>query len=145
KDWGHLVDADRACRFRVEADRLYIKIPPKPHVLSAEIGVTNAPRVLRDVVGDFHAEVTALGSIPGDAKSLLNGRWPFYAAGLLVWQDERNYLRLERARMYFIPAAKWRCYVGWELRQEGDVARAGKWEDAPLDETKPASFRLERT
>src|SRR5262249_34722886 len=53
--WGLLVDPDLDCRFRVDKDQLHIKIPPKPHVLSAEIGATNAPRVLRDIEGDFHA------------------------------------------------------------------------------------------
>src|SRR5262249_39768065 len=60
------------------------------------------------------------------------------------WQDERNYIRLERARMYYIPASMWRCYVSWELRQEGQVERGGKWQDGVLQEDKPAFFRLDR-
>ncbi len=144
KKWGELVDPEKDCVFRVDKGTLHVKIPPTPHVLSAEIGTVNAPRILRAVEGDFRAEVSVHGAIPADARSLLNGRWPFYASGLLAWQDEGNYIRLERARMFYIPAGIWRCYVGWELRQNGQMQRGGRWEDGLLDAEKPAHFKLDR-
>jgi hypothetical protein len=48
KNWGTPVDPDGDCSFRAEQGRLFIKIPGKPHILAAEIGQTNGPRVLRE-------------------------------------------------------------------------------------------------
>jgi regulation of enolase protein 1 (concanavalin A-like superfamily) len=144
KQWGNLVDPDHDCTFRVDKEKLHIKIPPKTHILATELGTVNAPRVLRDFEGDFHAEVTVQGAIPSDPRSLVDGRWPFYGAGLLVWQDERNYIRLERARMYYVPEGIWRCYVDWELRRNGQVERWGRYGDGVLDQEIPTQFRLDR-
>lgn len=46
----------------------------------------NAPRLMRDVTGDFQV-VT---------KVTIDPRYNYQGAGLLLWQDENNYVRLER-------------------------------------------------
>jgi regulation of enolase protein 1 (concanavalin A-like superfamily) len=52
--------------------------------------------VLRQVDGDFVAEVTIPGEVaPRGART---AHWlPYHGAGLLVWLDRDNYIRLERA------------------------------------------------
>jgi regulation of enolase protein 1 (concanavalin A-like superfamily) len=143
--WGTLVDPEQDSALRLEDGKLHIKVPPKARVLTAEIGVTNAPRVVREVDGDFHAEVKVTGPIPGDARSVLDGRWPYYAAGLLVWDDERNFLRLDRAKMYHVGQGEWRCHANWQLRHNGLLTRPGGAVDGLLDQQKPSFFRLRRT
>ena len=79
KHWGELEDPDRDCTYRVEEGRIHIKIPGTAHVLTAEIGMMNAPRVLRNIEGDFELEVKVAGDIPSDARTLLNGAIRFTA------------------------------------------------------------------
>jgi regulation of enolase protein 1 (concanavalin A-like superfamily) len=143
KHWGMAIDPDGDCTFRPERSRLCIVVPAKAHILSAEIGKTNAPCVLREVNGDFQAEVTVSGPFPADTRCLVEGRWPYHGAGLLLWQDEKNYVRFERAHMHF-PNGQWRCYPGFELRKDGKMARSWQQTDGVLDETKPAVLRLVR-
>src|SRR5262249_54354515 len=104
------------------------KVPGKPHDLSAEIDLVNAPRVLRDVEGDFTAQVTVHGPIRPKGASLVESRPPFNGAGLLVWQDRDNHLRLDRAA-YLDANGRLVHYVNFELRKGGQIAsQVGKWQ-----------------
>jgi regulation of enolase protein 1 (concanavalin A-like superfamily) len=141
--WGYGVDPDGDCKFRVETGTLHIKMPGKPHSLSIERGSTNAPRFLRIVEGDFTVEVEVRGAFPGDARSLVPGAWPYYAAGLLVWQDEKNYVRLERAFMYF-PKKKWRCFPNWQQFGDAQMRNDLAQYDYELSEQAPTVLRIER-
>lgn len=143
KHWGVPVDPEGDCTFRPERDRLRIVVPGKPHILSTEIGHTNAPRVVREVDGDFWAEVTVSGAFPTDPRCLTEGRWPYHAAGLLLWQDQNNYVRFERAHMRN-PNGTWRCYPAFEWRRDGMMARNWRNTDGTLDPSKPAVLRLVR-
>jgi regulation of enolase protein 1 (concanavalin A-like superfamily) len=121
--WGHVLDPSRDCEVSLDAehDRLKITVPGTPHVLSAEDPrlPMNAPRVVRRVRGDFKAEVRVLGRLkPGRAKTTYYD--PFHGAGLIVWQDPSNYIRLERA-VGFIKG--WpHPYLNFELREGGRLA-----------------------
>jgi hypothetical protein len=121
--WGRLLDPARDCdvSLDIERGRLKIGIPPTPHVLSAEDPSLpmNAPRVVRRVGGDFTAVVRVLGRLdPGRSKTTYYD--PYHGAGLVVWQDSLNYLRLERA-VGFINGHP-RPYLNYELRAEGRLA-----------------------
>jgi WD40 repeat protein/regulation of enolase protein 1 (concanavalin A-like superfamily) len=103
--WYRPIDPDGDCQFREDAGKLTITLPDKKnHDLVAEVGKMNAPRVLRDVEGDFRVEVRIGGDFTSDAVLM---------AGLLLMVDEKNYLRLERGRF----AGKPHCF--WELRRDG--------------------------
>src|SRR5262249_42859845 len=98
--WGRVLDPGRDCAVSLDpaSDRLKIEVPRTPHVLSAEAPELpmSAPRVVRRVRGDFTAVVRVLGRLePGRSKTTHYD--PFHGAGLIVWQDPSNYLRLERA------------------------------------------------
>jgi regulation of enolase protein 1 (concanavalin A-like superfamily) len=96
-------------------------VPGTPHVLSAEVPQLpmNAPRVVRRVRGDFTAGVHVLGRLePGRSRTAHYD--PYHGAGLIVWQDPSNYLRLERA-VGFIKG-RHHPYVNYELREGGRLA-----------------------
>src|SRR6266576_6100931 len=98
--WGRVLDPSRDCEVSLdlERNRLKIRVPGTPHVLSAEDPKLpmNAPRIVRRVRGDFTAEVRVLGRLePGRSRTTYYD--PYHGAGLIVWQDPSNYLRLERA------------------------------------------------
>ncbi len=72
-------------------------MPGKGHGLEAEGGTLNAPRVLRDIEGDFIADLEVGGNLKPEGPSPNPNFFPFVGAGLLLWNDEGNYIRLERA------------------------------------------------
>jgi regulation of enolase protein 1 (concanavalin A-like superfamily) len=121
--WGRVFDPWRDCdvALDLEHDRLKVNVPGTPHVLSAEVPELpmNAPRVVRRVRGDFTASVRVLGRLePGRSKTTHYD--PFHGAGLIVWQDPSNYLRLERA-VGFIKGRN-HPYINYELREGGRLA-----------------------
>jgi regulation of enolase protein 1 (concanavalin A-like superfamily) len=123
--WGRVLDPSGDCdaALDLEHDRLIIKVPGTPHVLSAEVPQLpmNAPRVVRRVRGDFTAGVHVLGRLePGRFKTTHYD--PYHGAGLIVWQDPSNYLRLERA-VGFINGRR-RPYINYELREGGRLAES---------------------
>jgi regulation of enolase protein 1 (concanavalin A-like superfamily) len=91
----------------------------------------NAPLVVRRIRGDFTAGVHVLGRLePGRSKTTHYD--PYHGAGLIVWQDPSNYLRLERA-VGFINGRR-HPYINYELREGGllAVSRGITTEDRPL-------------
>lgn len=97
--WGMLIDVDNDCTVTQEGGQLTITIPGGTHDLNKQLGGMSAPRVLREVNGDFTIQVKVSGEFnPGDEAAKRDDRdiAPFCSAGLLLWQDGGNYLRLER-------------------------------------------------
>jgi len=118
--WGDVIDPPRDCKVTHDPDRgrLTIVVPGTPHVLSAEVPgmAMGAPRVMQGVYGDFKVSVKVAGRFdPGKARSTPYD--PYHGAGLIVWKDGRNYLRLERA----VASIKERDtpYLNYELREDG--------------------------
>jgi regulation of enolase protein 1 (concanavalin A-like superfamily) len=110
RGWGTLTDPDKDCTVKEDAGKLTISVPGGTHDLNQAIGGMKAPRILQDVAGDFTAQVKisgdfAPGDKAGDPRTL-----PFNSAGLLIWQDEKNYLRLERNIWWVAQAEKTACY-----------------------------------
>jgi hypothetical protein len=94
--WGTVIDPINDCTVKEEASKLTITVPGGTHDLNAKVGGMKAPRVLREVDGDFIAQVKVSGEFePGD-QAADSDTSSFNGAGLLLWQDEKNYLRLER-------------------------------------------------
>jgi regulation of enolase protein 1 (concanavalin A-like superfamily) len=97
--WGEVVDPDGDCRVSKDNEDLIISVPKTRHDLTYadKRGTLNAPRVVQPVEGDFTLEVTVPEfPLPGDAASS-GGEYSFVSAGLVVWQDDKNFIRLERA------------------------------------------------
>jgi len=121
--WGRVIDPSQDCDIALdrENERLMIRVPGTPHVLSAEVPQLpmNAPLVLRRVRGDFTAGVHVLGRLEPGRYSTTHYD-PYHGAGLIVWQDRSNYLRLERA-VGFIKG-RHRPYINYEVREGGRLA-----------------------
>ena len=120
--WGDAVDPDGDSRFELEPreDLVRIIVPGKPHLLSAEIGHVNAPRLLRDIKGDFDVVVRVAGTGNPGGKATTTVYSPYHGAGLLIWQDQENYVRLEIAAD--LQHWKPRPYVNFEYRKDGALA-----------------------
>lgn len=140
--WGELMNPNPSCKHKILESGLKLTLPAAVHDLSVEIGRMNAPRVLRPVKGDFTIQVRVAGvSHPGN-QSAIPGRRPFCSAGILVWQNERNYIRLERAEL--LNGNSRSTYASWELRKDGKFARAGRTDELPLSGAE-TWLRISRT
>lgn len=100
---GLLVDPMRDCRTRVEEDgALSIIVPNQPHIYDPDAKIVSAPRALVEVDGDFMAEVKVSGEIKPGTKPVAKAAFTFQGAGLVLWQDEGNYVRFERTSLYSV-------------------------------------------
>jgi regulation of enolase protein 1 (concanavalin A-like superfamily) len=102
--FGEPVDPDGDCKFVLDDRVLRIRVPGGCHLLDPCSRLTNAPRAVRDVEGDFTAQVKVRLFMPA---------WPTvgtpnFHAGMVVWHDERTYY-----------------VVGRTISREGDKAQVG--------------------
>jgi regulation of enolase protein 1 (concanavalin A-like superfamily) len=98
--WGEVVDPDGDCELKMASGDLAVAVPGTLHDLNVDIDKNNGPRVVQEVDGDFAAQVKVTGSFqPGPVRTGPKSV-PYNGGGLLVWLDEGNYIRLERAAMY---------------------------------------------
>src|SRR6187551_2146122 len=99
KVFGKAVDPDGDCRIEQSEGAVTIEVPGTHHDLTHTEKYTklNAPRVLKEAVGDFTLSVQLDAfPLPGRVNSS-GGDYAFLSGGLLVWHDQDNYARLERA------------------------------------------------
>ena len=142
--WGKAIDPDRDCKFFVAADALLVSVPGShPHDLAAEINLSNAPRVLQTVRGDFTIQVKVEGRFePGD-KSTREGRTGYNGAAIIAMVDAQNVVTLARAVLQQ-PDEEPVPYANFEIRVNGELQRIGLTGDHPLPKSGPVYLRLER-
>ena len=83
-----------------------IRVPAENHDLNPFRGVT-APRLLTNVSGDFEIRVKVTADFRPGRETTGKGN-PFNGAGILIWQDNGNFLRIER-NAFRIDDSLW-CY-----------------------------------
>jgi regulation of enolase protein 1 (concanavalin A-like superfamily) len=97
--FGTVVDPDGDCQFKQYAGGATVTIPGTWHDLTytKSYARQNAPRILQEAKGDFslagRVEVFALPT----GKPNSGGAFSYVSGGLLLWQDDRNFIRVERA------------------------------------------------
>jgi serine/threonine protein kinase/regulation of enolase protein 1 (concanavalin A-like superfamily) len=97
--WGSIIDPNGDCVIKNGKNTVTVAVPGGLHDLSAfypEWLAWNAPRILQDVEGDFTVEVKVAGSFDPGKEAAVSGRNAFNGAGLLLWDDENNFIRVER-------------------------------------------------
>jgi len=143
--WGIVQNTAGDCSFDVKQDKLTISIPGSapPHDLSIELSSTRAPLVLRQVAGDFIVQVRVDGAFNPSNQSREPARTSYTGAGLVVFADGNNYIRIERATLSRV-GEKPEPYTNFEIRTNGDLERIGDIPDLPTDPNKPTWLRLER-
>jgi len=147
---GPLIDPDKDCTLTKDEDNLKIKIeiPGKLHTLSPEItsrknrkvSLHNAPMTMTEIEGDFAALVEVTGEIsPGSAtpKDRQGHTIPFtvQSAGLILYQDKDNFLRLERAGSIIIGSLTPVHRLIIEAVKEGKQAMNPIYLDVPEKDT----------
>jgi len=107
--WGDVTDPDSDCEIQIKKSKLLITVPGTLHDLNPRNNKINAPFVLQEVEGDFSVQVKVSGDFQPGEKSTAPNSPPFNGAGLLLWQDDKNYLRLER-NVWFASDGKYTCH-----------------------------------
>jgi regulation of enolase protein 1 (concanavalin A-like superfamily) len=147
KGWGNATDPASDCKFLVKNGTLSITVPgsQQPHDLSSELKSNTAPRVLTPLIGDFDMQVKVEGEFEPGGESAQPGRTGYTGAGLVVFADANNYVRLERATLQHAGDMP-RPYANFEIRVDGELQRIGTTGDLPpLDISKPLWLRLSRS
>ena len=119
---SHVIDPDGDCPVLLDRteNRATILVPGAAHLLSADIGRMNSPRILRDIRGEFEVRVKVTGTSHPGGRATTAQYAPYHGAGILLWQDPENYVRLEIAAD--IRKGKVSPYANFELRQAGLLA-----------------------
>lgn len=119
KGWGKAIDPKGDCQIKADGDQVVFSVNGA-HDLSVELSTPlDAPRVLQDIQGDFIAQVKVSGVLRPRAPSTIPTRRPYTGAGLLLWLDEKNYVRLERAAME--ADGQVYDYLSFEQRKDGQL------------------------
>ncbi len=84
KGWGNPMDPDKDCKIRRGSGALTIEMPGTVHEYNVHRKLLNAPRILRDIEGDFKLEVRVrIDCCPSDQSSVKD--LPSYvSAGVLI-------------------------------------------------------------
>jgi regulation of enolase protein 1 (concanavalin A-like superfamily) len=136
KGWGSVVDPKGDSRFEVVNAGIKITVPAGIHNLVASEN-TSAPRVLRPASGDFIAQVKVLGDVRPSGP-IQSQYFPYHGTGLLLWEDDKNYVRLERAAILRDGAVM--PYINFEVFRGGQRAVS----EGMSIEDKRVWLRLER-
>jgi hypothetical protein len=95
--YGTPHDPDKGAEFRPVGDALRVALPHTPRLLGPWCGVVNAPRVWREVRGDFTATVRVSFPVrprlPAKHDDVPESR---AGGGLVVWLDADNFLTVTR-------------------------------------------------
>jgi regulation of enolase protein 1 (concanavalin A-like superfamily) len=139
--WGLVVDPVGDCAFEHAGDKFAIKVPGAYHDLWPLKGQVNAPLVLQEASGDFTIEVLVEDVTKATADTVLPGMAStasYHAAVLVVWQDAKNFVRLDRTDMHNRGRAITSCYLQVFANGEKTV------ELSPIVPDKPTHLRLSR-
>lgn len=134
--WGTLLDPVGNCPVDFIEGGLQLTIPGGVHQLNPIIGKVNAPRIWNDVEGDCLFDVRVLDFPRPEPNSGANGNRSYLAAGILLWQDDQNFIRWTRSAS----AEKNAVYLSCEQFENGKIAGGGIF---PLKDA-PVWLRIER-
>jgi regulation of enolase protein 1 (concanavalin A-like superfamily) len=99
--WGTASDPDGDCKIETEGKTLTMEVPNTPHGLASNIiDRSNAPRVLREVEGDFEVQVKVDGTFTPTGSGTTLRDMPTTEAGLVLINDADNYITLLRSASY---------------------------------------------
>jgi RNA polymerase sigma factor (sigma-70 family) len=115
--WGDVINPDGDCTVAFTDGKLAVNLPGTDHALMPERGRTNAPRVMREVAGTFDVQVKVAAHFTRDAKTIVPKRNAYQDAGLLLWLDDKNNLKLAPAQI--VVDGKTYRYLNLEFRHEG--------------------------
>ena len=134
KGWGTVIDPDRDCKVTEDKGKVTITVPTTYHDLTYTDVSTkrNAPRILQDVKGDFRVQVKVRAFPLPQANTSSSGKDSLVSSGLLVWIDDKHFLRLERAAKGEMASP----FIKATLFQDGGIAGSAFYVSEKLKGTR---------
>jgi regulation of enolase protein 1 (concanavalin A-like superfamily) len=145
--WGAVIDPVGDCSIVPTSGKVTVTVPGTIHDLadSSDQGSRSAPRILHSVEGDFILQVRVTGDFNPGQIPASQAKTAFNGAGLLLWIDPENYIRLER-NVWGDGTASLRCYPPlfeyWRNGKYMNTNPAGL--DASFFKGRSTYLRLER-
>lgn len=115
--WGLAINPDGDCTIRPEGKTLAMEVPGNWHDLNPDTNKLNAPRVVRTIQGDFVVSVKVTGTFKPGGKPTNPKSVPYTGAGIIVWNNSDNFVRLERGAI--IRDGKVSTFALFEEREGG--------------------------
>jgi hypothetical protein len=144
KGWDKPVDPDGDCKFVRDKGTLTIELPGKHHDLAFERGRVNAPRLLRDVEGDFVAQVRVSGISRPSTDSTSPETRSVVSAGLLALADDRTFISLERGTQWEGEVCTYEFLRQARVERESDRLEVCAYRGTPPDNEGRVYLRMER-
>ncbi len=94
---GPWVDPTQSASSRNQGGAIIVTVPAGIHILSPELNHRDAPMSVMEVSGDFEVRVTVGGGIKPGSKPLKDLPIAFQGAGIVLWENADNFMRLERS------------------------------------------------
>jgi regulation of enolase protein 1 (concanavalin A-like superfamily) len=134
---GEFIDPDGDCRVMDDEGKFEITVPGGYHDLDPSLKTINGPRALREVEGDFLVQVRLANFAVPEKTTALKNKPVYRGAGLLLWQDDKNFVTLFRAGTDTNP----HLFASATAYKDGVRVFGGTGKDLALPE---AWLRLER-
>lgn len=93
--YGTWTDPDKDCRYTLKGSELRVSLPASWHIQwpNRRGATNNAPRILREVEGDFTAVVRVTFPVPDQVPKEV---WPYCSGGLVAWESDTAYYLVRR-------------------------------------------------
>jgi hypothetical protein len=139
--FGTVVAPDTECEFELlPGDRLRVRLPGRAYTLDPSARASSAPRVVREVEGDFVLRVRVAEVIDKTAGPALRGQTPQVSAGLLLRAGDD--VRADLTRSHQSGQNGWSSSIRFGARQPGrGLGSSTGFQFDP----KPVHLRLTRT
>jgi hypothetical protein len=93
KEWGDPINPDHDCKIRLDGGVLSIEMPGTDHDYDPYRKRFNAPRILREIEGEFDLQVRIRIDCPPSAQSSVEDQPAYVSAGFLIlYPDSPLYL-----------------------------------------------------
>ncbi len=149
EDWDKPLDPDKDCKFLRDRDSLTIEMPGSDHDFDIRRGRLNAPRLLREIEGDFVMRVRVRLECSPTSESTIVGEPTSASGGFLIVLSENACIRLEYGiRPRWVKAKGYAALIDCQPpARKGQID--GKWDERwkhwPLTaKAEHAYLRLER-
>ncbi len=94
--WGEPVDPDKDCKIKRDEGALTIEMPGTAHEYDLRRKRLNAPRIFRDIEGDFEMQVRVRIDCRPSAQSLAKDQPSYVSAGFLVLPSDKFWIAFKR-------------------------------------------------
>ncbi len=89
--WSNPVNPDRDCKIRCDNGALIIEMPGSDHEFDFHRKRLNAPRLMREIEGDFDMEVRVRIDCRPSVESSVKGQPSYVSAGFLILPPDNSF------------------------------------------------------